>query len=237
MSTLRPPERLDLLADMTRAELARGNPQAAARWCEQVQRLARPDQPGHIGIAELTAARLALRDDPATAAQRARYAAELALKAGRRLDSGHALLLAAAALAAIGDDRAEETHAEASAMLAECGAGRLAHVLDEENRLLRGDPQESSALPAPDTVPEFIALSEREMQIAELVSHGHTNRQIARLLSLSHKTVETYLARIFSKLGVSSRSSVATLVGCGALGEHNSAETCIGRHCATSVVS
>jgi len=50
------------------------------------------------------------------------------------------------------------------------------------------------------------------------VSHGHTNRQIARLLSLSHKTVETYLARIFAKLGVSSRASVAKLVGRGVLG-------------------
>jgi DNA-binding NarL/FixJ family response regulator len=55
------------------------------------------------------------------------------------------------------------------------------------------------------------------LQIAELVSRGHTNRQIARMLSLSHKTVETYLARIFTKLGVSSRAAVATLVGRGVL--------------------
>jgi DNA-binding NarL/FixJ family response regulator len=65
--------------------------------------------------------------------------------------------------------------------------------------------------------PEFAALSGRELQIAELVSRGHTNRQIARMLSLSHKTVETYLARIFTKLGVSSRAAVATLVGRGVI--------------------
>lgn len=55
-------------------------------------------------------------------------------------------------------------------------------------------------------------LSGRELQVAELVSNGHTNRQIARLLSLSEKTVETYLTRIFAKLGVSSRAAVASTV-------------------------
>ncbi|MGH8895994.1 MAG: response regulator transcription factor [Egibacteraceae bacterium] len=55
-------------------------------------------------------------------------------------------------------------------------------------------------------------LSDRELQVAELVSTGHTNRQIARSLSLSEKTVETYLRRIFAKLGVSSRAAVASAV-------------------------
>ncbi|HZM81207.1 MAG TPA: AAA family ATPase [Candidatus Limnocylindrales bacterium] len=81
-------------------------------------------------------------------------------------------------------------------------------------------PQRQSQ-PAPVTAlveqPQFATLSGRELQIAELVSRGHTNRQIARMLSLSHKTVETYLARIFTKLGVSSRAAVATLVGRGVL--------------------
>jgi DNA-binding NarL/FixJ family response regulator len=90
--------------------------------------------------------------------------------------------------------------------------------------------------PPAEQVAEFTALSGRELQIAELVSHGHTNRQIARLLTLSHKTVETYLARIFTKLGVSSRSSVATLVGCGALGgaDNGNGEPCTGRECLTT---
>lgn len=56
------------------------------------------------------------------------------------------------------------------------------------------------------------ALSGRERQIAELVSYGHTNRQIARKLSLSEKTIETHLSRIFVKLGVSSRAAVASTV-------------------------
>lgn len=56
------------------------------------------------------------------------------------------------------------------------------------------------------------ALSRRELQIAELVSIGSTNRQIARELHLSERTVETYLSRAFAKLSVSSRAAVASIV-------------------------
>ncbi|MEW2399426.1 helix-turn-helix transcriptional regulator [Streptomyces sp. NPDC046862] len=56
-------------------------------------------------------------------------------------------------------------------------------------------------------------LSRREMEIAQLVSEGRTNQQIAHALGLSPKTVETYMARIFTKLGIGSRTQVAHLVG------------------------
>jgi DNA-binding NarL/FixJ family response regulator len=56
-------------------------------------------------------------------------------------------------------------------------------------------------------------LSQREFEIADLVSQGRTNRQIARQLEVSHKTVETHLGRIFSKLNVSSRAEIASMVG------------------------
>jgi DNA-binding CsgD family transcriptional regulator len=63
------------------------------------------------------------------------------------------------------------------------------------------------------SMPQLDRLSERELEIAVLVSKGRTNQQIARALRLSHKTVETYLARIFKKLCVCSRTQVATLIG------------------------
>ncbi|MET7990795.1 AAA family ATPase [Amycolatopsis sp. NPDC005232] len=62
-------------------------------------------------------------------------------------------------------------------------------------------------------------LSVREEQVAQLVSRGCTNQQIAREIGLSHKTVETYLGRIFKKLGVSARTQIAYLMGAAASSE------------------
>ncbi|AXX29641.1 large transcriptional regulator [Actinosynnema pretiosum subsp. pretiosum] len=52
------------------------------------------------------------------------------------------------------------------------------------------------------------SLSGREREVARLVSEGLTNREIAERLSLSAKTVEAHLARVFTKLGVRSRVGV-----------------------------
>jgi DNA-binding CsgD family transcriptional regulator len=52
-------------------------------------------------------------------------------------------------------------------------------------------------------------LSQTERRIVELVATGHTNLEIARLLSLSPKTVEWNLSKIYRKLGVRSRTELA----------------------------
>jgi DNA-binding NarL/FixJ family response regulator len=52
-------------------------------------------------------------------------------------------------------------------------------------------------------------LSRREAEIAGLVAHGLSNRQIAQQLQLSEHTVKNYLFRIFEKLGVSTRVELA----------------------------
>ncbi len=51
-------------------------------------------------------------------------------------------------------------------------------------------------------------LSERESQVARLVALGHTNKEVGRTLYLSVKTIETYRARVMSKLGLSSRAEL-----------------------------
>ncbi|MEU7769477.1 LuxR C-terminal-related transcriptional regulator, partial [Nocardia sp. NPDC049190] len=53
-------------------------------------------------------------------------------------------------------------------------------------------------------------LTELERDIADRVVQGYTNREIAAQLFISRKTVEKHLARVFTKLGTSSRSEVAT---------------------------
>jgi DNA-binding CsgD family transcriptional regulator len=53
-------------------------------------------------------------------------------------------------------------------------------------------------------------LSETERQIADLVAEGRTNREVAAALSLSPKTVEWNLSKVYAKLGVRSRAELAS---------------------------
>lgn len=52
-------------------------------------------------------------------------------------------------------------------------------------------------------------LSAREQEIAELLARGASNREIAEALHISHRTVKNHLARIFEKMGVTSRIQAA----------------------------
>ncbi len=58
-------------------------------------------------------------------------------------------------------------------------------------------------------------LTAREHQVLELLSDGHTMRQIATRLGISPRTVETHVAKVYRKLGVRTRvqavSRAATL--------------------------
>lgn len=56
-------------------------------------------------------------------------------------------------------------------------------------------------------------LSEREMDVAELVARGATNGEIARSLHISEATVKTHLTRVYSKVGVRTRTQLALTLG------------------------
>ena len=58
-------------------------------------------------------------------------------------------------------------------------------------------------------------LTETERRIAELAATGMTNREAAAALFLSPKTIEANLARIYGKLGISSRAELGALLGGG----------------------
>ncbi len=55
-------------------------------------------------------------------------------------------------------------------------------------------------------------LTERENEIALLISQGATNKEIASELSITERTVKNHLSHIFEKLGVTDRLSLALLV-------------------------
>lgn len=50
-------------------------------------------------------------------------------------------------------------------------------------------------------------LTDREVEVLELVAIGRTNRAIAHSLSISEATVKTHLIHVFRKLGVTDRTS------------------------------
>jgi DNA-binding NarL/FixJ family response regulator len=53
---------------------------------------------------------------------------------------------------------------------------------------------------------EFAELTEREIEILDLIAHGHNNTVIANKLSLSIKTVQNYVSSILAKLQAADRS-------------------------------
>ena len=53
------------------------------------------------------------------------------------------------------------------------------------------------------------ALSQRELEILELVADGLTNADIARRFHVTETTIKFHLTRIYRKLGVTNRTAAA----------------------------
>jgi DNA-binding NarL/FixJ family response regulator len=58
---------------------------------------------------------------------------------------------------------------------------------------------------------ELGALSERELQVLELVADGLSNEEIATRLYLSTRTVERHLSNVYKKLGLSGKAARAAV--------------------------
>ena len=52
-------------------------------------------------------------------------------------------------------------------------------------------------------------LSEREREVLELIAKGYTNKEIAKELFLSEKTVKNHVSNIFKKINVTDRTKAA----------------------------
>ncbi|MCU1455658.1 MAG: hypothetical protein JWN46_3804, partial [Acidimicrobiales bacterium] len=72
-------------------------------------------------------------------------------------------------------------------------------------------------------------LTRREQEVAGLAARGCTSREIAAQLVLSVRTVDTHLAHVFTKLGLSRRqdlpAALAAEVGLGAAGARPTRDT------------
>jgi len=58
------------------------------------------------------------------------------------------------------------------------------------------------------STPDRVSFSPREIEVARMVAKGYPNKTIALVLDISANTVNTYLRRIFAKLGVSTRAAM-----------------------------
>lgn len=69
-----------------------------------------------------------------------------------------------------------------------------------------------SRQPDPERATPVELLTARELQIAVLTVQGLADKAVGRRLGISPVTVGTHLARVYSKLGVASRSALAARI-------------------------
>ena len=96
---------------------------------------------------------------------------------------------------------AEQTLREGLQLADGMGAAPLVEAARHELRALGLRPRRS-AVTGPDS------LTPTERRVAELAASGLTNRQAAEALFVTVKTVETHLARVYQKLGISTRGEL-----------------------------
>jgi DNA-binding CsgD family transcriptional regulator len=88
---------------------------------------------------------------------------------------------------------------------ARCGARPLITYARDELRV-------AGARPRRNWISGGEALTPSEMRIARLARNGRSNRQIAQELYLSIKTVEGHLARVYSKLDITTRNELGRVL-------------------------
>jgi DNA-binding CsgD family transcriptional regulator len=163
--------------------------------------------------ADRAAAAVALHcGDLPRATEYALASADAARAVGAPIESGLSRTLAGRALARAGQNNraAAELHRAATALGA-CGALRFRNEAERELGKLGHRTYHRTRRGKADGI-GVDSLTERELQVAQLVVDRKTNPEIAAALFLSQKTVETHLRNIFRKVNVASRVELARAV-------------------------
>jgi LuxR family maltose regulon positive regulatory protein len=214
-----------------RLSLAQGDVASAAQWIQEQGLRADGELSYQQEIEYITLARVLIAQGNANEAagllERLRQAAEAE---GRILRVIEILALHALALQGNGDTAQAMTMMERALTLAEPG-GFIRIFLDEGPPMARLLYEAISHGIAPDYVRRLLAafptkepertdppkthaphteliepLSERELQVLELIAEGLTNQEIASRLYLSLNTIKGHIRNIYGKLGVHSRT-------------------------------
>jgi DNA-binding NarL/FixJ family response regulator len=166
-----------------------------------------------VAWADRAAAAVALHaGDSARAAERALASADAADAAGAPIEAGVSRTLAGRALAEAGEKARAVTELQrAAAALDSCGAIRYRQRAERELGRLGHRPHRRTR-PGTTDGAGIELLTQREREVARLVTDRKTNPEIAAELFLSQKTVETHLSNIFNKLGIADRVSLARAI-------------------------
>ena len=126
------------------------------------------------------------------------------------LEAARSRIVAGRALAAAGErSRAVAELQAAHEQLFACGALRYCDEAARELRKL-GRVVRRAGGDGVDGDSHLSGLTRRELEVIEFVAAGKTNREIAKELFLSVRTVDRHVSRIFEKLGVKSRAAAAS---------------------------
>jgi DNA-binding CsgD family transcriptional regulator/tetratricopeptide (TPR) repeat protein len=164
--------------------------------------VATPRAQAYSALAAAAAARAAGRPtDPAHVVATCRESGDPYLLA-------HSLLRQAQDACAAGDrEGAAPALGEAAELATRLGAQPL---LDEARALARRARIKLNG-DAPGPGIDAFGLTDRELEVLELLAEGRSNPQIAEVLFISRKTASVHVSNILGKLGVSSRGEAAAL--------------------------
>jgi ATP/maltotriose-dependent transcriptional regulator MalT len=188
-----PLTRVRLLPAKVQVSVAAGRLDDAADAADELERLAdRYDSDAFAASAALSKGRLQLAAGHPSACATLRRAVEQWRQLEVPYEAATAQLLLGEASRVTGDRDASDTALRSAIATFD----RLGAAYDARHaRELR----DSHTMPA--------GLTEREAEVLRLVAKGHTNKDIARTLRLSDKTIARHISNIFTKTGATTRSA------------------------------
>ncbi|MEV4316938.1 BREX system ATP-binding domain-containing protein [Actinocrispum sp. NPDC049592] len=197
---------------LTAAALDRDDLTSAVVFAEKAHAVAAATRlPFELGYAYLARAHvLWAKRDAVEAAALYQRAAGVFSRAGMAVVQASALTVGAPSTAAAGDhDKVEAMLSLARRLAARSGAMR---IQEDVARLTHELIDMRIDQPPADPSPALSVLTDREREIARIAGTGKSSREIAEELSLSPRTVDVHLSRIYRKLAVRGRAELARLI-------------------------
>lgn len=191
-------------------------------WVEKAEAAAESlDLPASRAYAHVARAMLLRRSgDVAGAVEHSQRAADMLAATGMVHARAWLLLTTAEHAAALGHERrVASLLAHAKELGRRCGGVKIDEEAERLERAIGDDAHRAAATPPSSGGPrpaaataDLSVLTHREREVAAIAGTGLKTREIAAELSLSPRTVDVHLTRIYRKLNISSRAVLARLM-------------------------